>query len=227
MIKRKKKIILFFLLGVLLLYIYEFSDYLSLEHIQKNIHRIKDYYDNNILKFIFIFILSYIFIITLSVPGAIILTLLAGSIFNLILGTFLVTISASLGALISFNLSRYFFRESVMYRFRRQYSFVEERLKVNGISYLLIIRLFPASPFGIINLVMGLTSIDAWRFFWITAIAMIPGNLIYVYAGKRILEIRDVKEILSPSIILLLLLIPFLPLLFKKIFYFLSRLRQV
>ena len=211
----------------MLAYVFHTDDYLTIENLQRNLLKIKDLYRNTPILFITVFISFYVLITSLSIPGAIVLTLLAGSIFDIILGTFLVTLSASLGGLVSFNLSRYFFRESVMYRFQNQYSYIDKHLKKNGISFLFMIRLFPASPFGIVNLILGLTSIDSRRFFWITALAMIPGNLIYVYAGRRIGEIQEIKEILSLPVILLLVIIACLPIIMKKFFYYLSRLKQI
>ena len=47
-------------------------------------------------------------------------------------------------------------------------------------------RLVPAVPFFVINLVMGLTPIRAVTYWWVSQLGMLAGTTVYVYAGSRV-----------------------------------------
>lgn len=151
-------------------------------------------------------------ITSLCIPGAIVLTLLAGALFGIYLGTFLVSVAATLGATFSFLLSRYVFRDYLILRFERKYNKINSYFEKKGNTYLFALRLFPASPFVVINLLMGLTKIKIINFSIITFVSMLPGNIIYVYAGLKLSEISDTSEILTFPIFLLLLALSLFPL---------------
>ncbi|MDH5579901.1 MAG: FAD-dependent oxidoreductase, partial [Betaproteobacteria bacterium] len=59
-----------------------------------------------------------------------------------------------------------------------------------GAFYLFALRLVPAFPFFVINLVMGLTPIRTWTFYWVSQVGMLAGTLVYVYAGTQLAEFR-------------------------------------
>lgn len=121
------------------------------------------------------------------------------------------------GASLSFLMSRYLFKESVERKFNRQFKSLNNKLVHHGNYYFLTVRMMPVSPFVVINLVMGLTKMKLFTFSWMTFIGMLPGNFIYVYAGRKISEIESPTEILTLPVIITLLLIGLLPLLVKKI----------
>lgn len=192
-------------------------EYLELSHIQRNLDAIRSFYDDHPVKMILIFLALYIGITSMSVPGAIVLTLLAGAVFGVIPGTLLVAVASTSGATIAFLMSRYLFRESLMNKYKDKLQNVNMKIRENGTSYLFTIRLIPVSPYVVINLLMGLTSIKTWSYIWITFLAMLPGNLVYVYAGRKISEIKTASEILTWPIILTLTLIGLLPWIVKKL----------
>jgi pyruvate/2-oxoglutarate dehydrogenase complex dihydrolipoamide dehydrogenase (E3) component len=59
-----------------------------------------------------------------------------------------------------------------------------------GAFYLFALRLVPAFPFFVINLVMGLTPIRTWTFYWVSQAGMLAGTIVYVYAGTKLGEFR-------------------------------------
>lgn len=164
-----------------------------------------------------LFLGVYIFLTSLSIPGAIVLTLLAGAIFGVGNGTLLVSVASTAGASIAFLMSRYLFRESMMKKFERKLRKINRKLEQNGNLYLFTLRLIPVSPYVVVNILMGLTSVRLWTFIWITFLGMLPGNMIYVFAGRKIADIRSASEILTWPIILSLTLIGILPLVTTKI----------
>ena len=69
----------------------------------------------------------------------------------------------------------------------------------------------PAFPFFVINLVMGLTPIRTWTFYWVSQVGMLAGTIVYVYAGTTLGEFR-----ISFELILAFTLLGIFPLIAKK-----------
>ena len=86
-----------------------------------------------------------------------------------------------------------------------------------GPFYLFTLRLLPAVPFFVINLVMGLTPLRTVTFFWVSQLGMLPATLIYVNAGSELGKIQSIDDILSPQLIISFVLLGIFPLLVKKI----------
>lgn len=165
----------------------------------------------------------YVLVTALSLPGAAVLTLAGGAMFGLALGTLLVSFASSVGALLAFMLARYLFRESVRHRFGAKLAPIEQGFAREGPFYLFALRLVPLFPFFLINLVVGLMSIRAWTFYWVSQLGMLAGTLAYVNAGTQLAQLTNVHGVLSPGVLLSFTLLGILPLLAKKA---LSGLRQ-
>ena len=79
-----------------------------------------------------------------------------------------------------------------------------EQLEKEGAFYLFTLRLIPAFPFFMINLVMGLTPLKARTYYWVSQLGMLPGTAVYVYAGSRVPNLSTLAEkgagaVFSPS----------------------------
>ena len=74
----------------------------------------------------------------------------------------------------------------------------------------------PAFPFFVINLVMGLTPLRAWTFYWVSQAGMLAGTLVFVNAGTQIAHIDSTSAILSPGVIGSFVLLGLFPLAAKK-----------
>jgi pyruvate/2-oxoglutarate dehydrogenase complex dihydrolipoamide dehydrogenase (E3) component len=61
--------------------------------------------------------------------------------------------------------------------------------------------LVPAFPFFVINLVMALTPIRLWTFYWVSQIGMLAGTVVYVNAGTQLARIDSLGDILSPALL--------------------------
>ena len=214
---KKNKIFLIALIIILIASFYLTGLYkeLEFENIQSNLDRIQAYFKTSPYLVTLMFVGAYVLITSLSIPGAIVLTLLSGAIFGVFAGTLIVSISSCLGATIAFLMSRYLFRDAMMKKYDKRFKKFDEKFRKSGKSYLFTLRLIPISPFVVINIFMGLTTIRLWTYIWITFVGMIPGTFIYVFAGRKISEIESPSEILSPSIIIILSVIGLLPVLIK------------
>ena len=83
-------------------------------------------------------------------------------------------------------------------------------------------RLVPVMPYLLINLLMGLTTMSAWRYLWVSALGMIPAEIAYVYAGTQLRDIQRGSDILRPGIVVAFAMLALLPLLLRWV---LGRLR--
>jgi dihydrolipoamide dehydrogenase len=69
----------------------------------------------------------------------------------------------------------------------------------------------------VINLVMGLTTLRLWTFFWVSQLGMFAGTVVYVNAGTQLAQIESASGIFSGEILLSFLLLAMLPFIGKKI----------
>jgi uncharacterized membrane protein YdjX (TVP38/TMEM64 family) len=132
-------------------------------------------------------------------------------------GTVIVSFASTIGATVACVVSRFLLRDWVQGKFSEKIQRVNEGIAQEGAFYLFTLRLIPLFPFWMINVVMGLTKISLFRFYWVSQLGMLPGTLVYVNAGKELAKIESLKGILSPSLIVSFVLIGILPLIVKKL----------
>jgi len=102
-----KKIILVagLLIVVLLFFMFDLGQYLTLDYIKSQQQVIDQYYtENRVLTMIGFFVL-YVVITGASLPGATVLTLAGGAIFGLFTGLLLISFASTIGASIAFLVS--------------------------------------------------------------------------------------------------------------------------
>ena len=155
----------------------------------------------------------YLAVASLSIPGAVVLTLAAGAIFGLGVGVLVVSFASSLGALVSFLAARHLLREVVQARLGRYLTALNEGMRQDGAFYLLTLRLVPLFPFGLVNLLMGLVPIGAARFYAVSQLGMLPGTVVFVYAGTQLGALRTLQDVLSPGLLGSFVLLGLFPLL--------------
>lgn len=136
----------------------------------------------------------YVAVTGLSLPGAAGLTLVYGWYFGLWQGVVLVSLASTSGATVAFLLSRYLFRDSIQSRFGDRLAAFNQALEREGAFYLFTLRLIPAVPFFVINVVMGLTPLRTRTFWWISQLGMFPGTCVYVYAGSVVPNLQQLAD---------------------------------
>lgn len=136
---------------------------------------------------------GYVTSVGLSLPGASILTPLAGWLFGFWRGLVFVSFASTSGATVAFLLSRYVLRDGIERRFRERVEAVNAALDRDGAYYLLTLRLVPAFPFFLINLVLGVTRLPVWTFWWVSQLGMLPATCVLVYAGSRVPTLRELS----------------------------------
>ncbi len=196
---------------------FDLGHFFTLDYFKSQQAAINDYYAANPLATAAIFFAAYVAVTGLSLPGATIMTLAAGAIFGLLWGTVIVSFASSLGATLAFLTSRFVLRDSIQSKFGDKLAAINAGIAKDGPFYLFTLRLVPAFPFFVINLVMGLTPLRTRTFYWVSQLGMLAGTIVYVYAGTEIAKIESLRGILSPGLILSFTLLGIFPLVAKWI----------
>lgn len=179
----------------------DLGQYLTLDALKAQQAAIEQFYQANPLLVLAAFFLIYVALTALSVPGAAIMTLAAGAFFGVATGTVLVSFASSIGATLAFLGSRYLFRDAVQARFGAQLRGINEGVARDGAFYLFSLRLVPVFPFFAINLLMGLTPIRTWTYYWVSQLGMFLGTVVYVNAGTQLAQIGSLSDIASPGLL--------------------------
>lgn len=214
------------LLGVVAFFAFDLSRYFSLAFIKESQGTFATLYATNPLGVTAAFFLVYVLITALSLPGAAIMTLAAGASFGLVWGTVVVSFASTLGATLAMLAARYVLQDSIQARFGRKLADVNKGIEKEGAFYLFTLRLLPVIPFFALNLLMGLTRMKTWTFFWVSQVGMFAGTVAYVNAGTQIAKIDSLRGILSPALLGSFVALGLLPLVIKKLLDMAKR-RQV
>jgi uncharacterized membrane protein YdjX (TVP38/TMEM64 family) len=196
---------------------FDVGQYLSLEYLQSERSRFIDAYDESPLLVIGIFFAVYVLLTALSIPGATLITLLAGALFGTIVGTIIVSFASTLGATCAFLISRYLLRDTIQNKYSSALEKLNKGFEREGLFYLFALRLIPAVPFFVINLVMGITNIKTVHYFFVSQAGMLAGTIVYVFAGTQLATISSLGDILSVKLLIAFCLLGVFPLIAKKL----------
>jgi uncharacterized membrane protein YdjX (TVP38/TMEM64 family) len=158
----------------------------------------------------------YVLVTGLSLPGAAIMTLAGGAVFGLLWGVVLVSFASTIGASVAMLIARTLLRDWVQDRFADQLHAVNAGLARDGGFYLFGLRMVPLFPFFVINLVMGLSRLSLWQFYWVSQVGMLAGTVVFVFAGTQLAGVNEIGDVLSPGLIMALTLLGLFPLLARK-----------
>ena len=171
-------------------FVLDLRQYVSLEYFQSQRATLEAFLDRNPVAAAAVYFAVYVAVTGLSLPGAAILTLAGGALFGLLWGTVIVSFASSIGATLAFLASRFVLRDWVQARFGDKLKPINAGIEREGAFYLFALRLVPAFPFFVINLVMGLTPLRTWTFYWVSQVGMLAGTIVYVYAGTQLGQFR-------------------------------------
>lgn len=221
--------IIFFTFIALILVLY-FLTPLPSSLSQENIENLKIWIRARGVFAPFIFIALYVLATVLCLPGSV-LTLIAGLIFGVLGGTVTVIIASNTGALCAFLITRYLGRETAEKFLRGRLVTLDEGIERNAFHIVLWLRLIPLFPFNALNYALGLTKIKTSTCVVANFLGMLPGTFVYVSLGNAAshFSLRDPQVWKDPQVwvpFLLIILLSFLPLVFKKQKHKLEQLRH-
>ncbi|MFP7675750.1 TVP38/TMEM64 family protein [Marivita sp. S0852] len=187
------------------------KDYLSFDALAANREVLTAFRDANFLLTALAFVAAYIVIVGFSLPGATIATLTGGFLFGVFPGALFNVMGATLGATVIFLAARYGLGERLAARMEASDGAVrriKDGIDENQWSMLFLIRLVPAVPFFVANLVPALVGVPLYRFFVSTFAGIIPGAIVYTSVGAGLGEVfergetPDLGIIFEPHILL-------------------------
>ncbi|NJS15196.1 MAG: FAD-dependent oxidoreductase [Sphingopyxis sp.] len=212
-------------MAIALFFWFDLDSYLTLDALKAQQAGFAADYTADPLPIILLFMAVYIAVTAASLPGAAILTLAAGALFGLVTGTIIVSFASSIGATLAFLVSRHLFRDWVQAKFGTRLKAIDAGIARDGAFYLFSLRLVPAVPFFIVNLLMGLTAIRTWTYYWVSQLGMLLGTIVYVNAGTQLAQIKSLRDIASPGLLLSFTALGLLPWLGKAVMGWLKRRR--
>lgn len=214
-----KKALLFIIIAALIAsyFIFDLGQFFSLAYLKEQQSAFDGLYADKPAIVLGAFFILYIAVTALSLPGAAIMTLAAGALFGFWIALVLVSFASSIGATLAFLASRFLFHDTVQERFGERLKKINQGIEKEGAFYLFTLRLVPAFPFFVINLVMGLTPLKTRTFYWVSQIGMLAGTAVYVNAGTQLGQIESLGGLLSPQLLGAFVLLGFFPWIAKGI----------
>lgn len=183
------------LIGILLVAAigaFTLRDYLSFDALAQNRDELIAFRDANYVLTVLAFVLAYIVIVAFSLPGATIATLTGGFLFATFPGALFNITGATVGAMIIFLAARWGLGEKLAAKMDSSGGAVK-KIKIaiddNQWEALFLIRLVPAVPFFVANLVPALVGVPLFRFVITTFLGIIPGALVYTSVGSGLGEV--------------------------------------
>ena len=132
------------------------------------------------------FVLCYIGIVAVSLPGATVATLTGGFLFGAAAGTVFNVTGATIGATLIFLAARHGFGDRLSARIDGSEGAIR-RIKTgiddNPWSMLFLMRLVPAVPFFVANLLPAFLNVPLYRYVVSTFVGIIPGAIVYTSVG--------------------------------------------
>ena len=196
---------------------FDLGRYFSLDYFKSQQAAIDAYFRAHPVESAAIYFAAYVAVTGFSLPGAALLTLAGGAIFGLLWGVVIVSFASSIGATLAFLASRFVLRDWVQARFGDRLKPINDGIAKEGAFYLFALRLVPAFPFFVVNLVMGLTPIRTATYYWVSQVGMFAGTVVYVYAGTQLAQLTSLKGILSPGLLGAFVLLGLFPFIAKRI----------
>lgn len=186
-------------------------DHLGFEALRDNREALIAFRDANYALTVLCFMLAYVVIVAFSLPGATIATLTGGFLFGTVTGSVVNVTAATIGATLIFLAARYGLGDRLSARIdasegriRRIKAGIDE----NQWSMLFLMRLIPAVPFFVANLLPAFLGVPLHRYVVSTFLGIIPGGVVYTSVGAGLGKVfatgqsPDLGIIFEPHILL-------------------------
>ena len=219
----KAAVAVIIIIGIFAFRYFELGQYLSLDYLKASQEKLHQLYQSHRLTVIAAYMGIYIVVTALSLPGAAVMTLAGGGLFGLVVGTITVSFASTIGATLACVVSRFLLQDWVQGKFGDKLATINAGIEKEGAFYLFSLRLVPVFPFFVINLLMGLTKMRLFTFFWVSQLGMLAGTVVYVNAGRQLARIDSLSGILSPGVLASFAVLGLFPITVKKLLAFYKR----
>lgn len=186
-------------------------EHLDFDTLRDNRAALIAFRDAHMVLAVVAFIGAYVVIVGLSLPGATVATLTGGFLFGTFPGVLYNVTGATLGAILIFLAARAGLGARLAARMEASEGAAKRfkaAIDANQWSALFLLRLVPAVPFFVANVLPALFDVPLSRFAVTTALGIIPGALVYTSVGAGLGAVfeaggtPDLGLIFSPPILL-------------------------
>jgi uncharacterized membrane protein YdjX (TVP38/TMEM64 family) len=169
-------------------------DYLSFEALATNREALLEWRDSNYFTAIAVYALVYAVMVAFSAPGAVWMTIGGGFLFGVVAATPTVVVAATVGATAIFLAAKHGLGDMLREKARGWLRRFEDGVRDNDVSFMLVLRLVPAVPFFIANLVPAFLGVRTRTYIWTTLVGIIPGAAVYASVGAGLGEVFEAGE---------------------------------
>jgi uncharacterized membrane protein YdjX (TVP38/TMEM64 family) len=200
--------------------------FLAFETLREHDHALRSFVEARPVLTAAAFVVVYAAAVAVSLPGAVFLTIAGGFLFGLWLGTLLVIVSATAGAIAIFLVAKTSLGDGLREQAGPWLQRMQAGFNENAVSYLLFLRLIPAFPFWIINIVPAFLGVKLRDYAFATFFGIMPGSFVYASVGNglgAVIEAGDEPDlgiILQPAILIPIVglaLLALLPVGYRKV----------
>jgi len=192
------------ILTVAVIGFFTLRDYITFDTLREHRDTLLVFRDANFVLMVLAFIGIYFAIVAFSLPGAAVASVTGGFLFGLVLGTAFNVTAASLGAITIFLAARWGLGQTLAAKIETSDGTMKKLkagLNENEISVLFLMRLVPAVPFFVANLLPALVGVKFVNFVLTTVLGIIPGAIVFTWIGVGLGEVFDRGD--SPDLSLL------------------------
>lgn len=207
--KKYRKALIFILIiiiGVILNRKLQWSPYLTDSN---NLKIITNFVRNNYILSIFLYLVfTIVGASILALPG-VTFAVLASGLFGPWIGSLYCLIGTTIGAVLSFLLSRYLLKNSIeelVKKNDRLYTIVFQTDSKKEMLILMITRLLPIFPFNLQNYAYGITNISIVKYTIGTFLFMIPGIIIFSIGTEGIINVESRNSMFIIALVIIILM---------------------
>lgn len=193
-------------------FLFDLGRFLELSVLKEHQASLTALIEDHLLLSLALLFVVYVAVTALSLPGAAVMTLAGGALFGFGWGLLVISFASTVGATLALLVARFLLRDTLRQRYAGYLQKIDDGIQRDGAFYLATLRLIPVFPFFVINIVLGLTGMRAWTFYWVSQLAMLPGTAVYVNAGTQLAQIERMGDIVSPELLLSFVLLGVFPL---------------
>jgi len=205
----RRRLPLIALLVVALVGGYLLKDRLSFAMLAEHQQTLLVYRDAHYVWTVLAFVAVYALIVAFSLPGATMATLTGGFLFGVFPGVLYNVVAATMGAVALFVAVRAGAGHETAARIAARggaAARLQAALKDNEWSVLFLMRLVPAVPFFLANLIPAFVGVRTDRFVITTFLGIIPGTLVFTSVGAGLGEVfargetPDLSILFTPAV---------------------------
>ena len=161
------------------------------------------------------FVLASSVLTVLFIPGPI-LAGASGLLFGVALGTPLSILSATLGAVLAFSISRWWAHDAVEHLAGPRLSAVREWIGDRGFRSVFYARIAPGAPYNAVNYGAGLTPVKLRDFALATMIGCAPRAFAYTAIGGSISNLDRPEAIIAFAVLVVMAVVGLIPILQER-----------